>query len=129
MRIYTFILCLLCVGLLCCRKKPDVGGKGGYAILDVQPQHHGVAKNIVNCTLYIKYNTLDAPANGVYDDSTVCTIADSMAKGAFTQLSNGNYYIYGYGYDSSIKQNIKGGTSYTISKQSEQTMLLPVSED
>lgn len=102
------------------------------ATLQVNFKHHQLAHNLSGCTLYIKYNTLDAPANGVYDDSATAkpgVIADSMQTAVITKLANGNYYIYGKGYDNSIYKNVKGGTSVTIAQQAVQTIDIPVSED
>lgn len=113
----------------CTKKKADTPGKGGSASLMLYPQHHGVERNLSNMKVYIKYNTQVPPSNGVYDDSIACTMTDTMSVGTFSGLNNGPYYLYGYGYDTSIHENVKGGIPYTISTQSSQTVLLPVSED
>lgn len=107
-----------------------VAGKGGTTTLKVYPQHHLIAKNISYCTVYIKYNTLDIPGNGIYDDSAVCKKEDSVLVATFDGLKNGNYYLFGRGYDSSISAGIKGGLPATITEQGKTiTTPLPVGEE
>gem|GEM_PF-262932 len=131
MRIITALLCILSLSLMSanCRKTDNNSpGKGGSATLIVNPQHHEVDSNIKRCKVYIKYGAVDAPANGVYDDSATCVVANNKALASFTSLKNGNYYLYGVGFDTSVPGCITGGIGYTISQQSSQTMFLPVSE-
>lgn len=106
-----------------------IGGKGGNAGVIVYPHHHHVATHLINFTVYVKYNTSDAPANGVYDDSLTCTNHDSLVSATFTGLKNGNYYFFGKGYDTSIAQDVKGGAPYTVAVQQTQSMELAVTED
>jgi hypothetical protein len=92
------------------------GGKGGNATLIITPQHGGVF--IDSCTVYIKYGTDNAPANGLYDDSAVCAVADTTPIAAFTNLTNGMYYLFGKGYHTTYSPPyLKGGLSITISRQ------------
>jgi hypothetical protein len=126
-----FILAIISLGAYGCKHDDGVaiGGKGGNASITVYPQHHDVAKNIINFKAYIKYNTLNAPANDAYDDSIVCTNHDNLVSGTFSNLTNGNYYLFGRGTDTSIAEEVKGGISYTIKQQKAQDVELPVSED
>lgn len=117
-------LIVLCIIALGCRKKP----REKNATLVIYPQHHGVARNLTNAKVYIKYNSPDAPAGNQYDDSVGCTILNGTVKGSFSQLSNGDYYIYGTAYDTSVKENVHGGMPYTISSQTEQDVTLAISE-
>ena len=125
-----FIISAAAIALLsaCKTKEKDVPGKGGNATLNVYPQHHEIAKRLVNFKVYIKYNTSDAPTSGVYDDSMACTNHDSLVSCSFSGLKNGNYYFYGYGYDTSINQNVHGGIPYTVTVQGIQSFNLSVSE-
>jgi len=125
------LLSAVTVTLAACTHDPGVilGGKGGSATVNVYPQHHGLANDLDSCTVYVKYNSLDAPANGIYDDSVTCITANSLVSGTFTGLKNGNYYFYGRGYDYSISDHVKGGLPYTITQQQSQNFNLPVSED
>lgn len=109
-------------------KKASVGGKGGAATINIYPQHHTIAKNIINGKVYIRYGLLNAPANGQYDDSAACTNHDSLLSCSFTGLNNGDYYFLATGYDTSINQAVKGGSPYTITQQAVQSFNLPVSE-
>ena len=124
--IVAAIISTITVG--CNHDTTTVAGKGGNATVIVYPQHHEVAKNLINFKVYVKYNTHDAPSNGVYDDSVACINHDSLVSCSFAGLRNGNYYFYGKGYDTSISGDLKGGTPYTITQQASQSMNLPVSE-
>lgn len=126
-----YIILLLLLAVASCKpdKQPVDAGKGGSATVTLYPQHHLVAKNIINAKLYVRYNTLDAPSSGLYDDSVQCTNHDQLVSGVFSGLKNGNYYFYATGYDTSVKQYLKGGIPYTITQQTDQSSALPVSED
>lgn len=122
---------LLLVTVIACRKddnNPEPSGKGGNATLQATPQHHG--KNIDSCTIYIKYNTSDAPADGKYDDSAVCVPLGGKPVATFTQLKKGPYYLFGKGWDPSISQGVVGGTPYTIADTTVTTYTInvPVTE-
>ena len=103
--------------------KPDEN-----ATLKVTPRHHSRA--IDSCTIYIKYNATDAPTNGVYDDSAKCVKESGVPVATFRDLKNGNYYIYGYGWDPGFTppSHVKGGFAYPVSTGGEQTLELAVSE-
>jgi len=104
----------------------DKAGKGGNATLLVTPQHHG--KNIDSCTIYIKYNTLDAPTTA-YDDSAICTMSNGKPIASFSGLRKGDYYLYGEGYDPAILQQVAGGINHTIKEEKTIQIFIPVTED
>jgi len=120
-------LMMIVVGLQACNKDDDgpSGGKGGNATLRITPKHHQPAKDSV--MVYIKYNTLDKPSS--YDDSARTQVIGTDTVATFTGLKKGNYYIYGYGWDPAIQQNIKGGIPYVITEEVTQSLVLPVTED
>ncbi len=101
------------------------GGKGGNAILTVIPEAHGTFLD--SCKVYIKYGILDAPANGVYDDSIAnVTMLDTIPTATFRNLKVGLYHIYGVGYHTGYAQpNVEGGVPYTISVEDSQSAYLP----
>lgn len=124
------VFALLLLAISCKPDKKESAGKGGSATLDIRPQHHTVAKNIINGKVFIRYNTLDAPTSGVYDDSVACTNRDSISIANFSGLKNGSYYLFVTGYDTTVSQNVKGGVPCTISTQSATlSVTVPVSED
>ena len=124
------VLAFLFLSISCKPDKNDGSGKGGSTTLQIFPQHHQVAKNIINGKIFIRYNTLDAPTSGVYDDSTSCSNHDSLLSGTLSGLKNGNYYLFATGYDTSVNQGVKGGTPYTITAQSTTlSVTIPVSEN
>lgn len=105
-----------------CKRKDDdktpeePSGKGGKAVIKATPLHH--AELIDSCTIYIKYNTLDLPADGKYDDSAKCvpegTAPNIKPVASFTQLKKGRYYLFGRGWDPAISQAVEGGVGYTV---------------
>jgi len=114
----AIVLALLCF-LFACKKSEDVtvAGKGGDATLQIKPSH-GSGEEVDNCMIYIKYNTLDMPANGVYDDSLLCNIVDGAPLAVFTDLHRGNYYLYGKGFNPDHNDEVKGGMPFHIDNES-----------
>ncbi|MBL7682907.1 MAG: hypothetical protein JNK00_06065 [Flavipsychrobacter sp.] len=115
--------------LSCGRKEPeptntDIAGKGGSATLKITPKHH--SKNIDSCTIYIKYNAQDIPNS--YDDSIKAVKENGKPVATFSQLKKGKYYLYGYGWDTTISNNVKGGIPYTITEEKVHEISLPVTE-
>jgi hypothetical protein len=113
------------------RRNEVVAGKGGQNVLLIFPQHHLVANNLIQIKSYIKYNTLDLPSNGQYDDSATGSRNSSYPDvfATFNELQPGNYYIYVTGYDTSVRQNIKGGISFSLPDNASPTsVIVPVSE-
>jgi len=99
-------------------------GKGGNTAITVTPEHHGYF--VDTCTIYIKYNSLDEPSNGVYDDSAVCILADTVPIAVFPGLKNGDYYIFGMGYHALyVPPYVKGGLPCTINNQDTIKVYLP----
>ena len=109
-----------------CKKKPSAG-LGGNAKLKIAAKHHGIT--IDSCTISIKFNSLDAPSNGMYD------LTQKVSKGVtgesftiFEGLKPGDYYVYGLGWDPSISNNVKGGIPYTIKDETDLSIIVPVTE-
>ncbi len=128
----SVIAMLALVGAFSCSKggdDPEVAGKGGNAILKVTPRHHG--KQIDSCTIYLKYNTVDQPSNGVYDDSAKCIQIGGLPVATFSGLRKGTYYIYGYGWDPGLTppSHVKGAYAYPLTGETVQSYDLAVSED
>jgi hypothetical protein len=93
-----------------------VPGKGGNATLQIKPVH-GSGEEVDNCTIYIKYNTLDMPTDGVYDDSVKCNLVNGEPLGVFVNLHRGNYYLYGKGYNPDHNDEVKGGLPFHIGNE------------
>lgn len=126
-----FFFALLLMPLLalqsCTRTEMDKNaGKGGMATLRVVPKHHNVNKNIINGKMYIKYNAQDAPAT--FDDSADCISIGGESTATFSGLKKGNYYLTGVGFDTTIKQAVKGGIPYTINEEVSLNIVVPVTE-
>jgi hypothetical protein len=75
--------------------------------------------------VYIKYGQLDAPANGVYDDSAKCIVLGGKPFAIFESLTVGLYYMYGIGYHQLTKLHVKGAANYTRHIQQKQSLYLP----
>jgi len=124
------IVCLIMMPVLlfysCKKNKSNIsgGGFGGNAILTVSPEHHGLF--VDSCTIFIKYGTNDAPADGIYDDSSVCVLNDTTPVAIFKGLTKGLYYLYGRGYHYPyVPPYVKGGLPVTISTEDSQNVFLP----
>jgi hypothetical protein len=130
MRITIIFLALIATAIAGCKhdKARPIGGKGGAAKLTVYPQHHGVSENLDSMIVYIKYDALDAPESGRYDDSATCEWINNLPVCSFGNLWNGDYYLLSKGYDHLVGQQVKGGLQYTIQAQQAYTLFLPVSE-
>lgn len=100
------------------------GGKGGSASIAVTPSAHKFFLD--SCTIYIKYGTLDQPANGIYDDSMVPVIVDTTPVANFKNLQDGCYYIYVVGYHPGFSPpNVKGGASTQVQNGKSVTLYIP----
>lgn len=128
LKLSTFVIVII-LSAFSCQKTDTSAGKGGSANVTLYLKHHGVARNLTNCKVYVKYNTMDAPANGVYDDSATASSADTMQTAVFTGLKNGNYYFYGKGCDTSLFEQVVTGLPVVVASQSNQSDVLPVSEN
>lgn len=107
-------------------KRKTTGGLGGNAILKIYPKHHNLS--IDSCTVYIKFNSSELPTNGVYDMEEKVVKVGSESYATLSGLKKGYYYIYGYGWDPSISENVKGGIPYRIKEETEISITLPVTE-
>lgn len=127
----TLLLSLMSIILLSvngCKKKPSAG-LGGNANLKISARHH--AFNIDSCTIYIKFNSSEAPDNlSDYDLSQqVAMDTGGNSYTIFKGLKKGDYYIFAYGWDPAISENVKGGIPYTIADETDIDIIVPVTED
>ena len=125
--IFFFATLILFMGACKPKHNNDItgGGKGGKAVIRITPEFANFL--IDTCTVYIKYGTHDAPANGVYDDSAVCVLVDTTPIATFPGLTTGLYYLYGVGYHSTggHPPNLKGSQICTISTEDTIPLYLP----
>ncbi|MBA3828048.1 MAG: hypothetical protein H0X33_03845 [Taibaiella sp.] len=133
MKPFQVILLAGCTMLASCGKTNtgDVAGKGGNSQVTLTIQHHASQKNIYYAKVFVKYNATDLPANGVYDDSVLCTHvfpADTSLTAIFTSLKNGNYVFFADGKDSLFKEKVKGLLPYALASQKNDTTTLYVDE-
>lgn len=124
----TFVIVIF-LSAFSCNKSDPGAGKGGSATISLRLKHHEIGSNLINCKVYVKYNTLDRPANNIYDDSLTASSTDTIQTAVFSGLRNGNYYFYSKGCDTSLYKQVVGGLPYVIANQSAQSETLPVSEN
>jgi hypothetical protein len=113
-----------------CKTKNDTvtgGGKGGNVTIRIIPEIYG--SFVDTCVVFIKYGSLDAPGNGVYDDSAVCTVSNDTSAATFNGLTTGLYYFFARGYHTpgGHLPNVKGGINATIQKTGSYLFFLPTS--
>lgn len=115
MKKYILLLFLASLGLVACKKD----GTGGNNSITALPKHHN--RSIPNSTVYIKYGAKEFPGENVadYDDSKIAKLEPGMdAHAHFDGLLKGDYYIYAIGYDSAVKEMVKGGIAVKIATKS-----------
>ena len=109
-------------------KREDKAGKGGNAVLKITPRHHN--NPISDCVVYLKYNSSTPPSETTegYDEQMPVVMENGTPVATFSGLKNGKYYIYGYGFDNDIAQNVKGGIPYEVTTQGTIPINVPVTE-
>lgn len=133
MRVVVLILLFVFFGLIDqgCKKPHNNnitgGGKGGNGTISVSPEHF--SSYLDSCRVYIKYATLDAPANNVYDDSVLPPlpyVSDTVPVAAFHNLKAGIYYVYAVGIHPGYSPpNVRGGKPVTLSTEDSEHIVVP----
>lgn len=88
----------------------SVGGKGGDNTLHIVPVHDSVY--VDSFMVYIKYDATVTPVT--FDDSFKCKKVNGFPTATFSGLKQGNYYIWGKGWDLIRSQTVTGSVPYTI---------------
>ncbi len=105
-------------------------GLGGEASITAFPKHH--EQPIPGCYVYIKYDAKEFPGTdiSIYDDFQIAEEEPGQDPHVhFGELENGEYYLYGVGFDSSINAEVTGGIPIEIKEErSETDIVLPVTE-
>jgi hypothetical protein len=83
---------------------------GGNSKVSGQVLHHSAF--IANARVFVKLNATNSAGTDTskYDARIVCDAAGQYSFKCF----KGNYYLYGLGYDTQIKQAVKGGLPITV---------------
>ncbi len=124
--LFIIVLPVIIVG---CHKhsNPTItgGGKGGNETIQVTMEHGDPF--IDTGVVYIKYGTLDVPANNVYDDSDSVRIINGKPMAVFTHLTVGLYNFLAKGYHGGLPQpNLEAGYPLTVYKESTDSIIIPV---
>lgn len=97
---------------------------GGNSSIKGTVAHHGLA--IPYSRVFIKFNATEFPgADTTKYDLKIATAADGTYS---VNLYQGNYYIYGFGYDATVKSIVAGGLPYKLRKNEEKKLEVPVTE-
>ncbi len=115
-------LALLASTFMSCHKE----GIGGNGSIGGTVYHHSIP--IPGCVVYLKFNATEFPGESpsVYDASVT---ADSKGVYLFPKVYQGDYYLYGVGYDDNIKQIVRGGVHVKAKRNRATVQDVPVTED
>ena len=121
--IAVFFLTATIISTLGSCKKEGVGGKSSVS---GNVKHH--QELIPNAIVYIKYGATEFPGGdvSVYDDKVT---SDMNANFEFKDLQQGDYYLYGVGYDLTGSYTVVGGIGVTLKRNKSSINDIPVSED
>ena len=128
---YAFItLGLVGAVMLFASCKPDDGadvciaGTGGNITIVTRPRHH--SKAVRPYAVWVKYNSKDAPgvtaAN--YDLTRIADTALDHVR--VTGMKCGDYYFYMNGYDTAIRESVRGGIPFTVPAGSTGEVIIDV---
>ena len=100
--------------VLSCNKEDEkcVAGSGGNITLVLFPKHHN--KSVRPYSAWVKYNTQNAPGTTAADYDLVVSADTTEDHIHLANMKCGEYYIYMNGYDTAIKEAVKGGIPYTV---------------
>ena len=131
-RYFLTIGLLTTTAFFSCKKnnKNCVAGTGGNLAIVVFPKHHTVPifnkANYLD-TVFVKFNTNDAPSDGVYDTFFIGMAGNDHVR--LEGLKCGKYYFLATGFDTTIQQRVVGAIPFTTDKNDGKTELtIPVTE-
>ncbi len=127
--VYSGLIVLLFLSLFGCRKK-NTAGLGGDNELRITVRHHTIVLDSI--TVFIKFNAYDAPVDSLdYDLKTRVKVSDNDTVAIFSGLKDGQYYLFGQGWDPYIVKNVKGGLPIELDNEKQQPVevFLQVTED
>jgi hypothetical protein len=103
-------------------------GTGGDVTIVAFPEHHGQA--IKGSTAYVKFKAKEAPSSPTTDYNLKIQGEEDENHVHIENLLRGDYYVYMVGFDSTIAQQVKGGTRVSIAKgkTGEIDVHIPVTE-
>ncbi len=127
---------MIVAGSSCKKETKCVGGIGGQVTLKANLKHHSASINSLPAyrdTVYIRYNGLDYPANGLAGFNATLIGESGNSFVLITGLTCGDYYLYATGPDTTVAvgdtTRVQGGVSYSISQSSGTIeMTIPVTE-
>jgi len=123
-RSYTIILfaiALTCMLNFSCTKE----GTGGKSTVSGYVMHH--SQRIPNSIVYIKYGATEFPGTNPTDYSAYAETGGD-AHYVFKNLRDGDYYLYGVGYDKTISMQVSGGVAVKLKYNKTTKSDIPVTE-
>ena len=108
------VLAALAIVPSCKKDEEDkcAAGQGGNITLVVFPKHHN--KPVRPYSVWVKYNTLNAPGSMASNYDLVVNADTTEDHIHLKNMKCGDYYIYMNGYDTGIREAVKGGIPYTV---------------
>jgi hypothetical protein len=104
----------------------EKGGPGGSGSISGICYHH--SRVIPNDSVAIKYGAKNLPGVTPADYDKMI-MADSTGHFKFGPLTKGNYYLYGWGFDTALGRAVTGGIPVTLNSNSDNvTIDLPITE-
>lgn len=119
--IRSLIAFLLITVITACHKE----GTGGKSSVSGHVKHH--TKLIPNAVVYIKYGATEFPGSDIskYDASMT---SDTNAYYEFKELYQGDYFLYGVGYDNAGPYTVTGGVAVKLKRNKHTDLDVPVTE-
>lgn len=119
---------LSALGGSCGKKENCSAGTGGAATLTAYGKHHG--KIVTPKSVHVKFNSLEFPGSDAasYDLTIAADTTEDHIE--IENLKCGDYYIYMIGYDTALKETVKGGIPYTVEENAsgEINLNVPITE-
>lgn len=117
---YFFLIVTVALLATSCKKNEAGGSSKVYGTV----AHHGVA--IPYSRVFIKYGAKEFPGT---DTSLYDAKFSTDATASYTfELYQGDYFLYGYGYDNTVPGIVTGGVPYKLRKNESKKLEVPVTE-
>lgn len=113
----NMILLIALAGLIACKKN----GTGGSTDVVAFTAHH--SKPIFGSTVYVKFDARELPQDPTGNYDLVIAGEPNEDHVHIPDLLPGNYFLYATGFDSTIKQPVKGGVPLNISRKDKKKEL------
>ena len=122
---FRLIPLLAALALLSITTACTTEGLEGDATVHGVVAHHNAT--IGEATVFVKFGAKDYPGSLV-SDYDMSVLADTGGAYTIENLKKGDYYLFGFGYDSTISQTVSGGIHIEVAKGEDKTVDVAVIE-